>query len=1820
MDERDTTSNGLTYLDVVPGDIPVVVQVLSGSGVPPPSSTGLSIRSAGQGATWSVSVEYMGHSAAAGASTSQDTQVVRAAFPALVAREAGGEPAAPSAGSPALAADVLPRSGTMRQDASTPVSEDATLLVSVGSGGSVPDPGVYWFDMVVLDSATTAEMWRQPFFVSVRVPRGVVSPLQVAAVAAVRSHGNDDDGSASSVVSREVSLRSVGSGPLQWSVWQPPSAPCWMQVSAVAGDGSCAPPASVAVPTGWTCAVHGVAAAGSIARVSVEVDTALLDAGVYDTALLVVSDDPLMPTQRVGVQVVASPLRVCPAYVHLGDVSASAPASGGDLTLTNTGDGDVVVLGVLPSTADVPAVQASADSNCTGASSGTQAVLDMVAAVNDSLVVPAQGALRAGVAPQAAWLWPSVGVSQVASIAAAAAAAVSGLPPAVQSLAAAVQGVSGDRAAWWSGSQDAVYSSGLQATWHEAASDATPGVPVTLVQVGGELHLRATALYTPDTMPAADSSGVLHVIVWETARASLSVRSIAVSASRRVGAVHAATSPALQVVSSVVGEDMPVLLPGDGGVPVQVAGVAGRVTALPVHRVALTHGVLVGVAVLRDRYGTARPAGGDVVTVMASGRGEQGEAVPTSGLVWVEPLPLPVGLPALRRMCSAAGASAAVRDAVGLAVPGGGCDAVSQAWEQAQSGAGWGSLLGGGQLLGLYVRPGRPGSLALTLQASPSASGGELGVAPAAVVLEPVQAAAGVGAVGPVQLPVVSGGPGGPATLHVHRTVCTADGTVATGDGLGCECRAGMVRPSSAAVVSDHTLHTVQWSASESRTVQWQVVRPAVVLGRQVRCVACPPGTASVLPTLQRSGDAGVCSRCADGSFAVPGGTLCHPCPSRSATCSDGKLVVAPGFALVRPLEELQAALQADAGSGNSTDSMARAVLDNIQACPNVFACQSGSSGSQAAVRRLGQDTGTASSRVTTCSASGLCSEGGGVSASSNSSDVGAPALSSWEGILDLIGAVQPSRCAPGHESLPGTAAMCTGCAHGWVHSPPVAGAAGSCRSCSTWEGSVLSMCLSLAVYGAVLLGTVYSWHVVATAVAEEAGGAGQGGETAKSAVGGKQVAVQAQVNPMYQSTARGAKGDTGTVLPDDKAARPGTPHAEGGDVQGPLLRASAGVLLGLHIMLSGLVADVLVDGPGGGVGQDSIVWQREVTGGVVPIPVHSASWACAAQAMLRDVSGDTVMASPAARQVLTYGLLPLVSVVLGAALGGGLGCALSTQWRCWSRPAGRGVGGVNGGAPLAWHAGVLAGVLSLPRSITGLVRIASVWDVAHGGSRLVSEWGIEAGSPEHWRLIGASVVLVVVWLGLAVAGLVALGQRLVQGDARASPGGATSPTCACTRQVPLPVPLPMSWSLLTSRRSSPLLPPWTPPALTPLLLPSVLWVWTIVAGVTNALVPVGAGATFSLAVAMIGMWLFHEVLRTFSVAEDLVNAKLRRAKRKARSSSHRPGMDSVRQASVDAVGRRVHTLLRLVGSDVGPPAQGGASVGGPQQAGFKSLRALQRLAWQGRTLHVLMSLVLGCVTAQAGCAYLLFTYDTAAYVENSRYAQSMEATFDVVQASRATTWVLACAFWAPIVVLVACLVLGRAAYSLSGLVGQGVGRASAALWRCVSKQCTAAPRGRRALSLGAGGGGLLQVGSQANPMLAGKERAASFSTATLGGGQGRVPADGVVAGTSRAAPDAGAEQDRDRGVSTSVTSFAARRARPSSLATRRILHGARGSRGTVAPGGRSVGSLLMLAASSHTPVQAVRPRRRTQRGDGGGGQSVRRQRPVSATRRGLHL
>ncbi|CAE7851948.1 unnamed protein product, partial [Symbiodinium sp. KB8] len=501
VDERDTTSNGLTYLDVVPGDIPVVVQVLSGSGVPPPSSTGLSIRSAGQGATWSVSVEYMGHSAAAGASTSQDTQVVRAAFPALVARESGGEPAAPSAGSPALAADVLPRSGTMRQDASTPVSEDATLLVSVGSGGSVPDPGVYWFDMVVLDSATTAEMWRQPFFVSVRVPRGVVSPLQVAAVAAV---------------------------------------------SAVAGDGSCAPPASVAVPAGWTCAAHGVAAAGSIARVSVEVDTALLDAGVYDTALLVVSDDPLMPTQRVGVQVVASPLRVCPAYVHLGDVSASAPASGGDLTLTNTGDGDVVVLGVLPSTADVPAVQASADSNCAGASSGTQAVLDMVAAVNDSLV----------------------------------------------SLAAAVQGVSGDRAAWWSGSQDPVYSSGLQATWHEAASDATPGVPVTLVQVGGELHLRATALYTPDTMPAADSSGVLHVIVWETARASLSVRSIAVSASRRVGAVHAAMSPALQVVSSVVGEDMPVLLPGDGGVPVQVAGVAGRVAALPVHRVALTHGVL----------------------------------------------------------------------------------------------------------------------------------------------------------------------------------------------------------------------------------------------------------------------------------------------------------------------------------------------------------------------------------------------------------------------------------------------------------------------------------------------------------------------------------------------------------------------------------------------------------------------------------------------------------------------------------------------------------------------------------------------------------------------------------------------------------------------------------------------------------------------------------------------------------------------------------------------------------------------------------------------------------------------------------------------------------------------------------------------------------------------------------------------------------------------------------------------------------------------------------------------------------------------------
>ena len=88
---------------------------------------------------------------------------------------------------------------------------------------------------------------------------------------------------------------------------------------------------------------------------------------------------------------------------------------------------------------------------------------------------------------------------------------------------------------------------------------------------------------------------------------------------------------------------------------------------------------------------------------------------------------------------------------------------------------------------------------------------------------------------------------------------------------------------------------------------------------------------------------------------------------------------------------------------------------------------------------------------------------------------------------------------------------------------------------------------------------------------------------------------------------------------------------------------------------------------------------------------------------------------------------------------------------------------------------------------------------------------------------------------------------------------------------------------------------------LSPLLLPSVLWVWTIVAGVTNALVPVGAGATFSLAVAMIGMWLFHEVLRTFSVAEDLVNAKLRRAKRKARSSSHRPGMDSIRQASEDA-------------------------------------------------------------------------------------------------------------------------------------------------------------------------------------------------------------------------------------------------------------------------------------------------------------------------------
>lgn len=167
------------------------------------------------------------------------------------------------------------------------------------------------------------------------------------------------------------------------------------------------------------------------------------------------------------------------------------------------------------------------------------------------------------------------------------------------------------------------------------------------------------------------------------------------------------------------------------------------------------------------------------------------------------------------------------------------------------------------------------------------------------------------------------------ALLHVTTTPasCSAPGTVLDPQsGLTCACQPG-------------------FSVADS-------LRGTVVTSRSLQCVPCPSGTQRRGASVRFASEPGSCSPCPSGHFSFPGWHTCAPCPS-NMQCDGGLVEVAAGHSFVEDAIEAQL-LRAFApkysgtgpGSGmpqsgvfEDAAALAQPSVSAAVACPNPFAC-----------------------------------------------------------------------------------------------------------------------------------------------------------------------------------------------------------------------------------------------------------------------------------------------------------------------------------------------------------------------------------------------------------------------------------------------------------------------------------------------------------------------------------------------------------------------------------------------------------------------------------------------------------------------------------------------------------------------------------------------------------------------------------------------------------------------------------------------------------------------------------------------------------------
>ena len=1727
------------------------------------ASIAMSMRAAGRGSTWTAALQHVGLltvSAAEGLS----------AAAAVAAAQAGSFP-----GASAVQAATLPRSGALRSSATQPTADTLTLLFALpASAADASQVGTHVLRCVISDSATSTTLLSVPVLVHVRMPRAVVNPTSLSLLTSSAVAGAQS-------VERVFTVASAGSAALRFAVSLPQDSPCWLSVSVKAPvvDAVCRVPVASSLANA-SCEASGLLAPGTVAVVTVILHTALIPPGVHPGTVLVQSTDPNLPSQAVRVSGISSPLTTCPTNLALGVGNPDTPTLLGETVLSNTADGDVIVIGALASDATVSELQPA--DRC--AVAGNSSLSAAIGVIRDRLVQhPVLGAGAGIASPHSGWLWPSLSSGAQLS----ATALLSSLPASVQALAADMAIRDAAREAWWASTQrDVLLQDGDGVPDPSAQVLGRSRAFPVLIQQGGRLTLSATAVYTPDAIQESSSVHHVHLVVWEAARAALSVRSIPVSFGRRVGRTNAARSTVLQTAALLSGDRL--------GVTQDLQ--EAQVGASLVSHQALSSGELTALFSLRDRYGLPRPDGFDTISLQVQPLNESSSAI--RPLTWVQALTSVQLAAMLDSVCSrtppddsqlaAWGSMLAGADGV----PVDPCAAYS-AWQLRPADA-----LTAAVVQGVFLRPTRAGAAAVALIAQETVLAVENRDTGVTITQQQPN------------LQLQRHWPSAASELPVQSEPATcrwSEGLQLGTDGLTCTCSAGLVQSADALpLLLGAQVSRPARVSGDSQAMLGVLDRVApTVTSATLRCVACAPGKVSSRATLYAASRRGVCNQCADDSFAFPGSTTCQECPAEVAKCTQGKLSVAPGYGLTADAASVLGSILSGQGpqsEGSPLDSAAEQLAGLIQKCPNVFACQ------QPTVEDLAElveDAGLASSQgralasigssdrdIFACTTMAACQSlvlRSEVALSSQvlpSAALAGGSLGFATGVaLNVSLSVSPSQCAPGHKSGGGDAQLCSRCEDGFVHSPPIAASGGVCTSCESLSTNLLDLSISIGAYFVILLAILHSWHRLmvtistittargdASACSDSRSGRGQKHRRGSKLVPARGTNMPASgVNPMFlvrkhavrsvlaaeTGRAAGATGAGGAAAGAVSRARRNnkSPHrresklrvgenpmfitrkhavaavlqpktaspqatmlsaghagagsaptstnvlalpagglrrrapaaarraamdaqrgaqqraARQGDLKRPtihpqILRASAGVLLVLHLMLSGMVADVVVDHTSSGRMKQLLSGQHEVAAGIVPLPIHSIAWSCLTERFLLQVSADSWLHSSATRQVVLFAFLPFASgaVAMGMAALFATGLLLVKGDTRRTQNTEQTLVQMPSVFSMVWHAWWLAVAVALPRSMTGLLRVASVWHVASGdtGARVVSQWDMVAGSPEHSTLVLGAFAALLVQLGVLVAGIVLIMRWARGADASAAagqPGATQHPGAAGCSAATLwrfcPLPLPISWSFLVSRRKSPLLPPSVPAYATPLLLPGAVWGCATVAALTTAMVAQSNLSTYALCFAFTAVWMLHEALRSYEVADSLDTGGRKRSALRPKAAA--PGtktarkvagasMDSIKNSKVAVLGTRSLALQRLIrGFELRymPQAEAGSNM-----ADTLMLRVARTMRYQRIALHALTSISLACCVAQAGMAY-----ESSVFLTDSRYSSTMEETFDVHGAIKACFIVLVGAFWGPLLLMLGAMLPWRLRGALlAPLLSGPLPRLLSLLMKCASQ------------------------------------------------------------------------------------------------------------------------------------------------------------------------